>query len=65
MSNILREVFEIGSLVVLDKGKHNESLVEVVYQTPKNLITRVKESGADYRSCFDVMTYRLTKNEIK
>ena len=45
-----------GQLVCLDRGFTNQSIVEVVSQTPNRLITIVKSGDVQWQ----VMTYRLS-----
>lgn len=45
-----------GQLVCLDKGFTNQSIVEVVSQTPNRLFTTVKSDDVQWQ----VMTYRLS-----
>lgn len=55
---MIGEKHESGEKVRLDATFRNTSIVTVVNQTPKRLITRVKSDDGDE---WDVMTYRLTK----
>ena len=56
----LRQEFEIGEIVILDNEYPNYSAVEVVYQTPQKLYTKVRnEEGGEW----EVMTIRLTKQK--
>lgn len=56
----LWEKFEKGEIVILDYEYQNYSAVEVVWQSPNNMFTKVKnEAGSEW----EVMTVRLTKQE--
>lgn len=57
MRSRLREDLTIGEIVTLDKGYSTECQVEVVSQTPKKLLTRIRKGTTEW----EVMTYRLTK----
>ena len=54
----LYTLLAVGQLVMLDKDFNNASEVEVVYQSPKRLFTKIKDPNGDYT--WEVMTNRLT-----
>jgi len=54
---MLRQEFDKGESVRLDKDFRNTSIVEVVSQTSGKLYTTVTSEGVEW----DVMTNRLTK----
>lgn len=56
---MLKEKFDNGEKVILDKGFRNSSIVEVILQSSGKLFTRIKpiEDNAEW----EVMTNRLTK----
>ena len=53
----MREEYNEGEEVWLDKDLTNKSKVKVVRQTPKRLYSTVTVNG---KVTWDVMTYRLT-----
>ena len=54
----LRQKFDKGEMVELDKGFTNESFVHVVEQTEGRLFTRVSDED---RNEWEVMTSRLSR----
>lgn len=59
MSKLWKKL-EKGEIVILDYEYPNYSAVEVVWQSPNNMFTKVKnEAGAEW----EVMTDRLTQQK--
>ena len=57
-ANVVRE-FNIGDLVLLDKGTPCQHPVEIIHITKNKLFAHVKSHNTDYE--WDVMTRRLSK----
>ena len=53
----LRNEFNIGEEVILDKDRANSSIVTVIHQTPNKLFTTVKGGDREW----EVMTARLSR----
>jgi hypothetical protein len=53
----LRNEFNIGEEVILDKDRANSSIVTVIHQTPNKLFTTVKGGDSEW----EVMTARLSR----